>query len=96
MSFKLKILPFFLKQISKLDSQSKKIIESKINLLVENPYRFKRIHSKKFSKVFRICLNLQNKETRLIYVVIEPDIILVCLLERKNDYKDLENYLSKI
>ena len=41
-------------------------------------------------------LNIGGKETRLIYVVLGSKIILVCLLPRSKEYKNLENYLSKI
>jgi len=96
MSYEIKALDFFKKQVSKLDKKSRKVIYDKIQLLKQNPYRNKRIHSKKYSKVFRVRLNLNSKETRLIYVVIEPNVILVCLLDRKKDYKDLEKYLGKV
>jgi mRNA-degrading endonuclease RelE of RelBE toxin-antitoxin system len=86
----------FKKQFDSLSEKSKKIIHNKIQLIKQNPYRFKRIHSKNYSKVFRIRLNLQQKETRLIYTIIEPNIILICLLDRKKDYKDLEKYLEEI
>lgn len=96
MNHQIKALEIFTKQISKLDTSSKRIIHNKIQLIKQNPYRFKRIHSKKYSKVFRVRLNLQQKETRLIYTIVEPSIILICLLNRKNDYKDLEKYLKDI
>lgn len=96
MSFEIKALDYFLKQIKKLDEKSKKIIKQKIELIKENPFRFKRIHSERFNKVFRVRLNIRGKETRLIYVVLEPNILIVCLLERKKEYRDLENYLAKI
>ena len=96
MNFIIKALEIFEDQIKDLDDKSKRIINDKINLIKENPYRYKRIHSKLFSKVFRVRLNIKSEETRLIYVVIEPNIILVCLLERRKDYKDLEKYLKKI
>ncbi len=96
MNFEIKALKFFQEQISKLDEKLRRIIYDKIRLIKENPYRYKRIHSKQYSKVFRIRLSIQSKETRLIYVVIEPNIILVCLLDRDKDYSDLEKYLSKI
>jgi len=96
MNHQIKTLKIFAEQISKLDKKSKQIIYDKIQLIKQNPYRFKRIHSKKLSKVFRVRLNLNNKETRLIYTIIEPSIILVCLLDRKKDYKDLEKYLNLI
>tara|TARA_Y100000310_G_C20546126_1_gene745655 strand:- start:631 stop:921 length:291 start_codon:yes stop_codon:yes gene_type:complete len=93
-----KIIPSntFIKQIEKIDINSKKIIHDKIQLIKENPYRYKKIHSKKFSRVFRVRFSINKQETRLIYVIIEPNIILVCLLDRGKDYKDLEKYLKKI
>ena len=96
MTYKIKALGYFKNQISKLDSKSKKIVYNKIQLIKENPFRYKKIHSNNFSKVFRVRLNLQSKQTRLIYAIIEPNIILVCLLDRKNDYKNLEKYISRL
>lgn len=96
MKYQIKALNFFKKQLEGLDSKIKNKIHNKIQLLKENPYRYKRVHSKQYSKVFRIRTSINNKETRIIYVVIEPNIILVCLLDRKKDYKNLEKYLQKI
>jgi len=96
MIFEVKASEEFAKQIEKLDGHSKQLIREKIVLIKENPFHFKSIHSARFKKVFRVRLNLQGKEMRLIYIVVEPNIIIVCLLERKHDYKDLEKYLGKI
>ena len=93
----LEIVPskIFLHQLKNIDKKSKKIIYDKIQLIKENPFRYKKIHSKSFSKVFRVRLKIQSKETRIIYIVAQK-IILACLLDRKKDYKDLEKYLSRI
>lgn len=96
MSYEIKALKIFQDQISKLDEKSRRIIYDKIRLIKENPYHYKRIHSKQYSKVFRVRLSIQQKETRLIYVILEPSIVIVCLLNRKKEYTDLENYLSRI
>ena len=96
MNYEIKALTFFQEQISKLDEKSKRIIYDKVRLIKENPYRYKRIHSRQYSKVFRVKLSIQGVETRLIYVIIEPSIVLVCLLDRRKDYADLEKYLIKI
>lgn len=96
MNYEIKALKIFQEQVSKLDEKSRRIVYDKIRLIKENPYHYKRIHSKYYSKVFRVRLSIQQKETRLIYVVLEPNIILVCLLDRKKDYTDLEKYLAKI
>ena len=96
MNYNIKALDYFKNQVSELDLKSKKIIHNKIQLIKENPFRYKRIHSKKYSKVFRVRLSINQRETRIIYAIIEPNIILVCLLNRKKDYKDLEKYLKKL
>lgn len=96
MSYEIKALKFFQEQVSKLNKKSKRVIYDKIRLIKENPYRYKRVHSKQYSKVFRVRFSIEQKETRLIYAIIEPSIVLCCLLDRKGDYKDLERYLAKI
>ena len=96
MTFAVKLSPAVVEQLDSLDGKSKRIVLEKIKLVEENPFRFKAIHSRLFRKVFRVRLSLKGKETRLIYVVLEPNIIIVCLLERKKNYKDLEKYLAKI
>jgi mRNA-degrading endonuclease RelE of RelBE toxin-antitoxin system len=96
MKYQIKSLGFFQKQVAKLDKKSRRVIYDKIQLLKGNPYRYKRIRSKQYSKVFRVRFSINGREARLIYVVIEPNIILVCLLDRKKDYKNLEKYLNKI
>ena len=96
MKFELKATEFFIKQVSKFPKKDKQAIKEKIELIKLNPYRFKAIHSKKFSRVFRVRMKIRGKETRLIYTLLESKIIIACLLSRKKDYKDLEKYLEKI
>ncbi|MDP3918515.1 MAG: hypothetical protein Q8Q35_01240 [Nanoarchaeota archaeon] len=86
----------FLKQISNLDEKSIRIIKEKIELIKENPFRFKKLNSPIFSRVFGVKLNISSNASRLIYVFLEPNVVLVCLLERKKDYKDLDKYLKKL
>jgi AAA15 family ATPase/GTPase len=49
-----------------------------------------------YGRIQLIKENPQSEETRLIYVVIEPNIVLLCLLDRKKGYRDLEKYFDKI
>ena len=86
----------FLKRVETFPEKTKNIIKSKIELVKFNPFRYKRIHSKHFSHVYRIVLNIENEESRLIYAILGNKIVFVCILDRKNDYKDLENYLGKL
>jgi len=96
MTYKIKALKFFQEQVCNLDESSKRIIFNKIEVIKANPYRYKRVHSRLYSRVFSIRLSLNRKETRLVYVVLEGCIILSCLLARKKDYKDLEKHLARI
>ena len=96
MKFELVATEFFIEQIENLDKKSKGQIKEKIDLISSDPFRFKKIHTKTVKNVFRVRLNLQSKEIRLIYAVLSPNIVLVCLLDRKNNYNDLEKYLGKL
>ncbi len=96
MTFAVKLSAVMVGQLDGLDERSKSLVWGKIKLIEENPFHFKKIHSQRFRKVFRVRLSVQNRETRLIYVVLEPNIIIVCLLERNRDYRGLEKQLSKI
>lgn len=96
MTFTAKLSPALVEQLNALDESSKMIVWEKIKLIEANPFRFKRIHSQQFRKVFRVRLNIQGRENRLVYVVLEPNIIIACLLERKKNYRDLGKYLGKI
>lgn len=96
MNYVIKPLDSFNEQLRRESSKSKRIIGDKIRLIKNNPYRFKRIYSERFRKAFRVRLNLDRREVRMIYVILEPNIILVCLLDRKRDYKDLEKHLNKL
>ncbi|HLD57432.1 MAG TPA: hypothetical protein VJA47_03945 [archaeon] len=96
MNFEIVATDYFVNQLKTLPEQTKKIIKSKIELVKFDPSRYKRIHSRHFSHVYRIRLNIENEESRLIYAVLGNKIVFVCILDRKNDYKDLEKYLEKI
>lgn len=96
MTFELVASKAIREQVEKLPQKNKKQIDKKIDLIKQNPFRFKAIHSKLYSRVFRIRLSIEGKETRLIYVVLGSKIILACLLDRAKGYEDLEKYLSRI
>src|SRR3989344_3828860 len=96
MDFEVVATEYFISRLEHLDEKTKRIIKSKIELVKLNPFRYKRIHSKNYSHVYRISLNLDGEESRLIYAVLGGKIIFVCILDRKHDYKDLEKYLEKL
>ncbi len=96
MKFELVASKFFKEQFDKPPERYQSQLKKKAELIEQNPYRFKSIHSTFYSRVFRLRLNIGGKETRLIYVVLGSKVILVCLLDRSKEYRDLENYLAKI
>ncbi|MFW6233356.1 MAG: hypothetical protein ACOC3Z_01700 [Nanoarchaeota archaeon] len=94
MIFILQPTKFFLEQLNNLDKKSKKIIKEKLQLTKNNPYRFKRIHGYSLF-LFRIRFNNRKKEKRVIYLIDKQYIKILCILDRKKDYKDLKKYLKK-
>ena len=83
----------FIKQSNCLSDKSLKIIRKKIKLILKNPFRNKKLQHELL--LFRIRFKDNNKEKRLIYQVDRNTIYLLCILDRDNNYKDLELYLDK-
>jgi len=95
MEFEIMMTGFFRGQIGNLDVKSKRILLDKVRLIKLNPFRYKRLHSNEFSRVYRIRLTVNDKSVRMIYAIIGNKIWIVCLDDRDNDYKNLDNYLRK-
>ncbi|MFT4250779.1 MAG: hypothetical protein ACMXYD_05450 [Candidatus Woesearchaeota archaeon] len=96
MKYFLKPTKFFLKQVENLSEKGKKVLKDKLRLVKENPSRNKRIVGHDDLFLFRIRFTDQNKEVRAIYLLDSPEIILICLLDRGNEYKELKKYLKKL
>jgi len=94
MKFNIEATDEFYKQLDELDEKTKRILDNKLQLLKENPYRFKKLQGYKL-KLFRIRFNVHDKAVRLVYTIIEPNVVLICFIARKKDYKDLTNYLKQ-
>ena len=92
----MKIIPSNLikKQLRKLNNNTLKLLTKKIELIKHNPFRYKTLQDYKF--LFRIRFKDQSKEKRLIYQIKEDTIILLFILNRKHDYKDLKKCLEKV
>ncbi|MFH0874485.1 MAG: hypothetical protein V1859_00980 [archaeon] len=95
MEYTLKPTQFFLEQLDELSSKAKGILKEKLLMLKENPFRFKRIQGFNLF-LFRIRFEDSRKEKRVIYLVDKPDVKILCILDRDNDYKDLKKYLKKL
>jgi mRNA-degrading endonuclease RelE of RelBE toxin-antitoxin system len=86
---------FFLEQIEDLSDEAAKLVEEKLLLVKQNPYRYKKIEGYKLF-LFRIRFQDNRKEKRIIYLVDKPKVKILCILDRGKDYKDLKKYLKKL
>jgi hypothetical protein len=91
------ILPtnLFLAQLEGISQEARHTLEKKLDLVKLNPYRNKRIHGHNLL-LFRILFEDGRKEKRFIYLVEKPTIMLICILDRNKDYKDLEGNLKRL
>ncbi len=95
--FDLIFTKFFLKQFDKLSQKEKILINSKLKLLKNSPFRFKALKS--YKNTFEIKISIDNNYSRLIYVVYLPnsnEITIFGIFKREKEFKDFkrkfENY----
>lgn len=81
-------------QLEKLNNKTKKLLSKRLLLLKQNPFRNKRIYFGKYF-LFRIRFEDDKQGKRLIYLVDKPYVKLLFILDRKNNYSDLNLYLNK-
>ena len=95
MNFELLPTEFFLNQIKKLNKKEKNLINQKLNLLKENPARFKSL--KGYKNTFEIKLTLRNTFSRLIYCLYLPQkhqITIFGIFKRNKDFKDFKKFVE--
>lgn len=90
--FTLEHAPQFLEQLDEISPAAAKLIERKVELIKQNPFRSKRLFFPG-RHLFRIRFEDMRKEKRLIYEVVDNKIIIRCILDRNKEYEDLERYL---
>lgn len=91
MEFSLRSTIFFIKQWENLGESSKNLINNKLSLIKQNPFRFPKHEGYNF--VFKVKLNIGNNYSRLMYVVFMPDsksVTILGIFDRKAEYKDFE------
>lgn len=86
---------FFLSQLESLKLKLIEKIYDKLKLLEINPNRNKSLFHKKYN-LLRIRLTDTNKEIRIVYTIKNLEVVVLFILDRNNDYKDLEKYLKKV
>lgn len=86
---------FFLSQLKNLNCKTIESIYSKLKLLETNPKRNKKLFHDKYL-LLRIRLTDVNKEIRIVYTIKKYEVRVLFILDRSNNYKDLEKYLKKV
>jgi mRNA-degrading endonuclease RelE of RelBE toxin-antitoxin system len=72
LDLKFNLIPtkYFIKQFSKLNEKEKNLINSKLEILKTNPFKFKKLSG--FKNTFEVKITIKNSYSRLIYVVFSP------------------------
>jgi regulatory protein YycH of two-component signal transduction system YycFG len=78
-----------------LDEKDRRRVKNKLLLAEQNPFRNKVLHSKEFNHVFRVRVNIQDREKRIVYVILKDKILIAGILDRDKDYRELKEYLKK-
>lgn len=89
MSFSLRPSKLFLSQIRELPENERLLIAQKLELAKLNPFRYKALHVPGLTKVFEIKITLAGLYSRIIYTLHDSEIRIECIINRKNDFKDL-------
>ncbi|MBI5226122.1 hypothetical protein HY994_02675 [Candidatus Micrarchaeota archaeon] len=85
----------FLDQAKELTAEENQLIIKKLDVVKQNPFRYKSLRIPGLSKVFEIKITLQNRYCRIIYVLDGNEILVEGIILRKNDFKDLLPLLYK-
>lgn len=89
--FGLEYSKYFLDQWAAFGAESKELIEKKLYLTRQNPFRFPKHRG--YTRVFKIKMTVDNVYSRLMYAVFMPDegsITVLGVFPRKHSYKDFD------
>lgn len=99
--FKLIPSKYFLKQLENLNEKNKRTVEKKLEILKNNPFRYKPLSG--YKHLFEVKMDVSNQYSRLIYAVFYPSdnsIRIFGIFDRGNNFKDFhkifEEELKKI
>lgn len=93
--YELKTTNFFLRQIKELSPEAARIVQSRLDLARENPFRNKRVKGYNLF-LFRIRFEDMRKEKRVVYLIDGNEVWALFIIDRGNDYKDVEKYLRRV
>ncbi|MBS3155670.1 hypothetical protein J4413_00345 [Candidatus Woesearchaeota archaeon] len=95
--FQFKFTSYFLKQWKGYDKRTKDLVQEKINLIKQNPFRFPKHEGYRF--VFKVKLSVGQRYSRLMYAVFMPDtkhITILGVFDRSASYKDFERLFKDL
>ena len=79
----------------RLSQTEKELVQQKLNLALENPFRNKAITAPGLTKIFEIKITLKGIYKRIIYSIDNNTLRAECIIDRKNDFNDLLKLLKK-
>src|SRR3989344_7650968 len=97
LSFQFKFTHYFLLQWEDYDEATREFIQSKLDLIKQNPFRFPKHEGYRF--VFKVKISVEQKYSRLMYAVFMPDqqhITILGIFDRDVDYKDFERIFKEL
>lgn len=97
MAWTLRFTEFFARQWNSLSDKEKSIVEEKIRLVKQNPFRYGRLRNFRF--VIKVKLEVKNNYSRLMYAAYFPDkshITVLGIFSRKNAYRDFKSFFKKL
>jgi len=97
LEFELKYTRFFEKQWLGYDEKTKHLIEDKLRLIKQNPFRYDTLEG--YKRVLKVKLSIEGKYQRLLYAIHTPQtnqILILGIFEREKDYKDFERKFTQL
>ena len=92
--FRLEAAPQYLREFEKLSPKTRAVRLKKIELVLDNPYREKRL-AHPIAAVFRVRFSDRGADKRLIYAVKDDAVFLLEIIHRKHGYGDLDRILRE-
>jgi mRNA-degrading endonuclease RelE of RelBE toxin-antitoxin system len=81
----------FLNDLDNISKKTARILRDKLKIILINPTYFKRVKGFNYD-IFRIRI----KDKRIVYLIRNNKIYLICILKRKYNYQDLKKYLHQL
>jgi mRNA-degrading endonuclease RelE of RelBE toxin-antitoxin system len=95
--FELTYTRFFEKQWLDYDEKTKLLIEDKLKLVKQNPFRYDTIEG--YKRVRKVKLTLEGKYQRLLYALHMPEanqIFILGVFERDKGYEEFERKFKQL